>query len=118
MVEHDGCVGCKHDSLTIYDLPCSHCKGTVVVSDPYHEKTTDFYEPEEVENPYWERICKLADNQRAKGMETYGQGLEMNHMSISERLTYLQEELIDALMYCEHIRAWIDEMKGEKHDKD
>ena len=29
-----------------------------------------------------------------------------------------REELIDALMYCEHIRAWIDEMKGEKHDQD
>ena len=70
------------------------------------------------ENPYWKRICALSDKQRAKGMETYGQGLEMNPMSISERLTYLEEELIDALMYCEHIRAWIDEMKGEKHDQD
>ena len=58
-------------------------------------------------NPYWERICKLSEKQRAKGMETYGQGLESNPMSIDERLTYLQEELVDALMYIEHIKEWL-----------
>ena len=60
-------------------------------------------------NPYWERICKLSEKQRAKGMETYGQGLESNPMSIDERLTYLQEELVDALMYIEHIKEWLHE---------
>jgi hypothetical protein len=63
-------------------------------------------------NPYWERICKLSDKQRAKGMETYGQGLEMNPLTIMERLTYLEEELIDGLMYIEHIKAWIEDTKG------
>ena len=118
MFEHDGCKGCKHDSLSGYDLPCSHCKCTIVPSNPYYEKTPDFYEPEVIENPYWERICKLSEKQRAKGIETYGQGLEMNPMSIKERLEYLEEELIDGLMYIEHIMAWIDEMDGENHDKD
>lgn len=65
------------------------------------------------QNPYWERICKLADKQRAKGMETYGQGLEMNPLTIMERLTYLEEELIDSLMYIEHIKAWLTENKGQ-----
>ncbi len=65
------------------------------------------------QNPYWQRICKLADKQRAKGMETYGQGLEMNPLTIMERLTYLEEELIDGLMYIEHIKAWLTENKGQ-----
>lgn len=66
-------------------------------------------------NPYWERICEMADKQRSKGMETYGQGLEDNPMTIIERLTYLEEELIDSLMYLEHIKAKFVEMKGENH---
>lgn len=67
------------------------------------------------ENPYWERICDLAVKQRAKGMATYGQGLEMNPMAVNERLEYLEEELIDGLMYIEHIKAWLAE---GKHDQD
>ena len=63
-------------------------------------------------NPYWERICKLSDKQREKGLKTYGQGLEMNPLTIMERLTYLEEELIDGLMYIEHIKAWIEDTKG------
>ena len=70
------------------------------------------------QNPYWKRICKLSDKQRAKGMETYGQGLEMNPLTILERLTYLEEELIDGLMYIEHIKAWLYDTKGEAHDQD
>ena len=73
---------------------------------------------EEEGNPYWERICKLSDKQREKGMKTYGQGLEMNPLTIMERLTYLEEELIDGLMYIEHIKAWLCESKGEAHDQD
>lgn len=58
-------------------------------------------------NPYWKRITALAERQREKGLSKYGKGLEMNPMGISERLTYLEEELIDALMYIEHIKAWL-----------
>ena len=58
-------------------------------------------------NPYWEKICTLAERQREKGLRTYGKGLEDNPLSIEERLTYLEEELIDALMYIEHIRAYL-----------
>ena len=65
-------------------------------------------------NPYWLRICNLAERQRAKGVETYGQGLEMNSMAISDRLTYLEEELVDSLMYIEHIRAWLADHAGSE----
>lgn len=64
-------------------------------------------------NPYWERICKLSEKQREKGMKTYGQGLEDNPLSIMERLTYLEEELIDGLMYIEHIKAYLEGNKDE-----
>ena len=69
-------------------------------------------------NPYWERICQLSSKQREKGLKTYGQGLEMNPLTIMERLTYLEEELIDGLMYIEHIKAWLCESKGETDDQD
>ena len=55
-------------------------------------------------NPYWENIEAIADRQRQKGIDTYGQGLEENPADMVTRLTYLEEELIDALMYCEWIK--------------
>ena len=58
-------------------------------------------------NPYWERISAIADRQRAKGMATYGQGLESNPAAIMTRLEYLEEELIDGLMYIEWIKEWL-----------
>lgn len=59
-------------------------------------------------NPYWERISAIADKQRKKGVDTYGQGLEMNRADVLTRLTYLEEELVDALMYIEWIKEKID----------
>ena len=52
-------------------------------------------------NPYWQNIQDIADRQRQKGIDTYGQGLEENQADIITRLTYLEEELVDALMYIE-----------------
>ena len=55
---------------------------------------------------YWDNICKMQEKQTAKGLATYGQTLEENtELSMTERLTYLEEELIDALMYIEHIKV-------------
>ena len=62
-------------------------------------------------NPYWDSICEMADKQRAKGMATYGKGLEDNQMEIIERLEYLEEELIDGLYYIEHVKEWLRENK-------
>ena len=51
---------------------------------------------------------------REKGIAEYGQGLERNPADIVTRLNYLEEELIDALMYIEwakeylsHNREWL-----------
>jgi hypothetical protein len=55
-------------------------------------------------NPYWGNICAIAERQRKKGIETYGKGLEMNPADVITRIEHLQEEMIDALMYCEWIK--------------
>ena len=55
---------------------------------------------------YWGEICKIQARQTEKGLAKYGQRLEDNeNLGIIERLEYLEEELIDGLMYIEHIKA-------------
>jgi len=85
--------------------PGIDCSGGECSSCGWYKKREPKIEPKtEPANPYWERICALSERQRAKGMETYGQGLEKNPAAITERINHLQEELIDALMYCEWIK--------------
>ena len=59
------------------------------------------------DNPYWANIEAIAARQRQKGIDTYGQGLEANPADIMIRLTYLEEELVDALMYIEWAKDYI-----------
>ena len=65
-------------------------------------------------NPYWERVSAIADRQREKGISTYGQGIEKNPADIIKRIDHLQEELVDALMYCE----WIKDVVGQERAKE
>ena len=65
------------------------------------------------ESGYWNTICAMADKQRRKGYETYGKGLEANQAEILTRIEYLQEELIDALMYCEWIKESIQQKERD-----
>ena len=58
-------------------------------------------------NPYWNNICAIADRQREKGIKTYGSGIEDNPADIITRIEYLEEELVDVLMYCEWIKDYI-----------
>jgi hypothetical protein len=67
---------------------------------------------------YWANICKMQKKQTEKGLKKYGQILEENtDMTILERLEYLEEELIDGLMYLEHIKEIFVQM-GESDDFD
>ena len=57
-------------------------------------------------NSYWENITKIQQKQERKGHREYGMALEDNKgLTTQERLTMLEEELIDALMYIEHLKA-------------
>ena len=61
---------------------------------------------------YWSNICEMQKRQTEKGIKTYGQPLEDNtSMTIFDRLEYLEEELIDGLMYIEHIKAKLYQFK-------
>ena len=95
------CYG-KHD-ICKDNSNCHLCE-SLDGSGGYYAKTDN-------NNPYWERIEALAARQRAKGMETYGQGLEMNYATIVERLNHLEEELIDALYYIEWIKGGLNEIE-------
>lgn len=53
---------------------------------------------------YWDRITAIYQHQREKGMKKYGLPLEDNPANIDTRLRYIEEELVDALMYCEWVR--------------
>lgn len=57
-------------------------------------------------NQYWMNICKMNARQEAKGLDKYGEPLEENTtLTTVQRIEHLQEELIDALKYCEHLKA-------------
>lgn len=72
------------------DIKRSERKEAEVIED--HEK-------------YWDNICDIQKKQTEKGFKTYGQTLEDNtKLVMEERLTMLEEELIDGLMYIEHIK--------------
>ena len=115
----DVCDGCPHSDDTKEDwwchFPSSDPRYAAFVDKSYkYHFGEPTVEPTEAKttNPYWERICKLQDKQRAKGIETYGQGLEDNHEPVMKRIQHIQEELIDGLMYLE----WLKDALGGNID--
>lgn len=59
---------------------------------------------------YWENICKLNARQEIKGKSKYGVSLEENTtLTRKQRIEHLEEELIDGLKYCEHLKAIDDD---------
>lgn len=62
-----------------------------------------------INNPLWERINEKARKQREKGIKEYGRGLEDDAAGINTRLDRIEEEMIDALMYIEHLRGVLND---------
>lgn len=59
---------------------------------------------------YWDNICKLNARQESKGKSKYGVPLEENTtLTRNQRIEHLEEELIDGLKYCEHLKAVNDD---------
>lgn len=59
---------------------------------------------------YWQNITAINDRQEDKGIETYGQRIEDNDaVQIVDRLTMLEEELVDGLKYIEWVKDWLSE---------
>lgn len=66
------------------------------------------------EGQYWKNICRIHDKQTEKGIATYGQTLEQNtKIGAEDRLTMIEEELIDALMYIEHFKKVIQDERDD-----
>lgn len=54
---------------------------------------------------YWDKITAINSKQQSKGIKEYGQTLEDNkELTVSETLTMLEEELVDALNYIEKVK--------------
>lgn len=59
---------------------------------------------------YWGNICELNAKQETKGKSKYGVSLEDNTtLTRKQRIEHLEEELIDGLKYCEHLKAIDDD---------
>lgn len=57
---------------------------------------------------YGKRISALIEHQEMKGIAKYGETLEENiTLTTEQRVEHLAEELIDGLMYCEHLKEAI-----------
>lgn len=100
-------MGFDHGFIDILDR-----NGNIVCS--FAEKdipTVDVVEVAET-NPYWKNICAIAEKQREKGIKTYGSGIEDNPANIITRIEYLQEELVDGLMYCEWIKDYLGRVEN------
>lgn len=106
---HDYCYGkACNDECKIRDI-CKSVKGDFLNNKDICDKALAIINPKP---DYWSNICEMQKRQTEKGIKTYGQSLEDNtSMTIFDRLDYLEEELIDGLMYIEHIKAKLYQFK-------
>lgn len=59
----------------------------------------------ETSKNYFDNIVGMMNRQKEKGLSKYGVLLEDNQtLSSCQRIEHLQEELIDGLQYCEHLK--------------
>lgn len=98
------------DGCPLHNFPERGCFETLaedwVIDRNYRVLFGDMVEKIDDRPDYWGEVCKIQKRQTAKGLEKYGRRLEANEsLSVIERLEYLEEELIDGLMYIEHIKA-------------
>lgn len=58
---------------------------------------------------YWDKITEIYKKQSEKGLKEYGMTLEENtDIPVADRITMLEEELVDALVYLEHLRSKVE----------
>lgn len=68
---------------------------------------------------YWENVCEINRRQEEKGLSKYGQTLEDNStLMTNQRIEHLEEELIDALKYAEHLKVILaDELTANDYQR-
>ena len=81
--------------------------GTVILR---YDHLENLAAPPKRKTPYQEAVEALIARQIEKGESKYGVTLDENAtLTAEQRIEHLEEELIDALMYCEHLK---DALKG------
>lgn len=112
------CPTCRYFGDEYDDTECVGCKYKMCSTDRGYDTAPIKWTPApSEENPvarpyYWAEVCKIQKRQTEKGVKKYGRRLEDNHdLTMIERLEYLEEELIDGLMYIEHIKASFREVR-------
>lgn len=89
------CDECCHEHKGEDEFPCNKCVHGSGSVEMFNYSATE----------YRNNIIALMDRQAQKGMSKYGQTLEENDtLSTEQRIEHLQEELIDAMQYCEHLK--------------
>lgn len=94
------CVECEHSKLDDAEFPCSECK-----NNPLTISDDDMFMKRAEKSVYAENVCAMIFKQMNKGVSKYGVLLEDNTtLSGEQRIEHLEEELIDGLMYCQHLK--------------
>ena len=92
--------------------------GVAVFSHILEKKVEAHWESfcyEDGRKDYWDNITYMQRKQTQKGIDSYGQRIEDNHSkSFTERVTEIEYELIDALMYLEWSK---DKYKETENDR-
>ena len=68
---------------------------------------------QKVEDPIVLKVMSKFYDRSQRGIEKYGQTLMRDDLNLIEWLNHLQEELMDAALYCERLK---DEVKQFKQD--
>ena len=58
-----------------------------------------------MKDPVVESVVKKYEDRSKVGIHKYGTTLQDNNLSLTEWLTHLQEELMDATLYIEKLKA-------------
>ena len=68
---------------------------------------------------YWDNVTKIYEKQRERGIREYGQKLEENTgLTVEERINMIEEELVDTLMYLEHLKEMkVGELEEKEHEE-
>ena len=96
------------------------CSPISLYLDKKYEVITLFeFSEEEADINYRDNIVSLLDRQREKGIKKYGETLEENTtLSTEQRIEHLEEELIDGLEYCEHLkRTFCDSLSANDYQR-
>lgn len=97
----DGANSCKSALLS----ECANVTEFLIVENSNLRNELDSIHQLKKSGKYWDNICQLNAKQESKGLEKYGEPLEENTtLTTTQRIEHLEEELIDALKYCEHLK--------------